>query len=83
MCVGKVTLLYQGHKVHIVRDDKADKLTMIVDSELIDDFDEISDWARVQVTKSKHFKIYLDPIQVQVGRISVVNKKANDIILIN
>lgn len=67
MCVGKVTILYKGHKVHIIKHDNGHKLQMIVDSEVIDDFDEISEWALVQVTGSKHFKIFLDHIQVQIN----------------
>lgn len=67
MCVGKVTILYNGHKIHVIRHDFGYKLQMIVDSELIDNFNEINDWVRVQVTASKHLKIYFDPVQVQVN----------------
>lgn len=66
MCVGKVTILYQGHKVHIIRDERNNRLRMIADSEVVEDFADIRNWARVEVTGSKHFKIFLDAIQVQV-----------------
>ncbi|XP_030749920.1 hemocytin [Sitophilus oryzae] len=67
MCVGKVTILYKGHKVHILVDYFRNKLKLIVDSERIDDFEEIEDWAKVRETGSKHFKILLTDDQVEVS----------------
>lgn len=66
-CVGKVTILYQGHKIHILMDHLRNKLKMIVDSERIDDFSEISDWAKVRETATKHIKILLTDLQVEVS----------------
>lgn len=66
-CVGKVTILYNGHKIHIIMDDVGQKLRMIVDSEVIYDYKEISDIAKIKVTSSKHLKIFFDDIHLQVN----------------
>ncbi|KAJ8974052.1 hypothetical protein NQ317_002298, partial [Molorchus minor] len=66
-CVGKVTILYEGHKIHILVDEYRNKLKFISDSERITDFDEISQWAKVRETATKHMKILLTAIQVEVS----------------
>ncbi|XP_017781781.1 PREDICTED: hemocytin [Nicrophorus vespilloides] len=66
-CVGKVTILYQGHKIHILFDGIKNNLKLIVDAERIDDFTVIADWANVRETKSKHLKILLTKAQVEVS----------------
>lgn len=66
MCVGKVTILFRNHKIHIIRDNLKQKLKMIVDSEHIEDYKDIKSWAKVIVTGSKHLKIFLNNIRVQV-----------------
>lgn len=67
MCVGKVTILFAGRKIHVYRDDVRNRLKLIVDSERILDFSEVADWMEVRETKSKHFKILLKAAQVQVS----------------
>lgn len=66
MCVGKVTILYQGHKLHILVDYYRNKLKLIVDSERVADFEEIEDWAKVRETPTKHMKLLLTDVQVEV-----------------
>lgn len=65
-CVGKVTILYQGRKVHILVDYYRNKLKLIVDNERIADFEEIEDWAKIRETSTKHMKILLTDVQVEV-----------------
>ncbi|EFA10333.2 hemocytin [Tribolium castaneum] len=65
-CVGKVTILYQGHKIHVLNDMIRNKLKLIVDGEKIDDFTEIT-WGQIRETSSKHFKIHLVEVQVEVS----------------
>ncbi|CAG9772868.1 unnamed protein product [Ceutorhynchus assimilis] len=67
MCVGKVTILYQGHKLHILMDYFRNKLKLIVDNERIADYEEIEDWARVRETATKHMKLLLTEDQVEVS----------------
>ncbi|KAF7276957.1 hypothetical protein GWI33_009615, partial [Rhynchophorus ferrugineus] len=67
MCVGKVTILYKGHKMHILLDYFRNKLKLIVDAERIDEYDEIADWASVRETATKHMKILLAEDQVEVS----------------
>ncbi|ENN77021.1 hypothetical protein YQE_06515, partial [Dendroctonus ponderosae] len=67
MCVGKVTILYQGHKVHILVDYYRNRLKLIVDSERVADFEEIEDWAKVRETATKHMKFLLTDEQVEVS----------------
>lgn len=66
-CVGKVTILYQGRKVHILVDYYRNKLKLIVDNERIADFEEIEDWAKIRETSTKHMKILLTDVQVEVS----------------
>ena len=66
MCVGKVTILYQGHKLHILVDFYRNKLKLIVDNERISDYEEISDWMQVKETTAKHMKMLLTEDQVEV-----------------
>lgn len=66
-CVGKITILYEGRKIHILLDEVRNKLKLIVDSERIDDFSELSSWARVRETATKHIKMLLTDIQVEVS----------------
>lgn len=66
MCVGKVTILYQGHKIHILVDYVRNKLKLIVDNEKIDDFEELLPWASVRETATRHMKILLTEVQVEV-----------------
>ncbi|XP_050302983.1 hemocytin [Anthonomus grandis grandis] len=67
MCVGKITILYQGHKVHILVDHFRNRLKLIVDSERVADFEEIDDWAQVKETRAKHMKFLLTDVQVEVS----------------
>lgn len=67
MCSGKVTCLYDGHKMHVIRDTLRNRLKLIVDSERIADFTEIEDWAKVRETSSRHMKILLTKEQVEVN----------------
>nr|CAI5831317.1 unnamed protein product [Callosobruchus analis] len=67
MCVGKITILYQGHKIHILLDEFRNKLKLIVDSERVTDFDDIADWAAVKETATKHMKFLLTAVQVEVS----------------
>lgn len=69
MCSGKITILYEGHKIHILLDDYRNKLKLIVDNERITDFDEISQWAGVRETATKHVKMLLSALQVEVGNV--------------
>lgn len=64
--MGKVTILYQGRKVHILVDYYRNKLKLIVDNERIADFEEIEDWAKIRETSTKHMKILLTDVQVEV-----------------
>nr|CAI5832157.1 unnamed protein product [Callosobruchus analis] len=67
MCVGKITILYQGHKIHILLDEFRNKLKLIVDSERVTDFDDIADWAAVKETATKHMKFLLTAVQVELA----------------
>lgn len=67
MCVGKITILHQGHKIHVFFDTVRNKLKLIVDAERIDDFEEVADWMQVRTTKSKHMKLLLFKIQVEIS----------------
>ncbi|KAL1513261.1 hypothetical protein ABEB36_002690 [Hypothenemus hampei] len=66
-CVGKVTILYQGRKLHILVDFYRNKLKLIVDNERISDFEEIGDWAEVRETSTRHLKILLTEVQAEVS----------------
>lgn len=66
MCVGKVTILYMGHKTHVIRDTSHGRLKVIIGSTHITDFTEIEKWAHVKQTPAKHLKIYLHELQVKV-----------------
>lgn len=65
-CVGKITILYEGRKIHILNDMIRGRLKMIVDGERIDDFSVIA-WAKVKETSSKHLKLTLTDIQVEIS----------------
>lgn len=67
MCVGKITILYEGHKIHVLVDEYRNKLNLIVDSERIVDFDDIASWASVRETATKHLKLLLIAAQVEVN----------------
>lgn len=67
MCVGKVTILYKGHKIHVLMDYYRNKLKLIVDAERIEDFSEVADWINIRETATKHFKLLLTEIQVEVS----------------
>lgn len=71
MCVGKITILYEGHKIHVLLDEYRNKLNLIVDSERITEFDDIALWAAVRETATKHLKILLISAQVEVRNISI------------
>jgi von Willebrand factor len=66
-CVGKVTILYQGRKIHIFTDMIRHKLKLIVNGEHIEDFSDVSSWARITETATKHLKIHLTDVQVDVS----------------
>ncbi|KAJ3643777.1 hypothetical protein Zmor_026489 [Zophobas morio] len=66
VCVGKVTILYQGRKIHILNDVFQNKLKMIVDGERIDDLSEVT-WANVRESPSKHIKIASKSSQVEIS----------------
>jgi von Willebrand factor len=65
--VGKVTILYQGRKIHIFTDMIRHKLKLIVNGEHIEDFSDVSSWARIRETATKHLKIHLTDVQVDVS----------------
>ncbi|RZC42307.1 hemocytin, partial [Asbolus verrucosus] len=67
ICVGKVTILYEGRKIHVYHDQIKSNLKLIVDGERIDDFADISKWSQVKRTSTKHLKILLTDIQVEVS----------------
>lgn len=67
MCVGKITILFAGRKIHIFNDDIRNKLKIIVDGERIEDFNEVSSWLGVKQTIAKHLKISLKSAQVEVS----------------
>lgn len=67
MCVGKVTVLYEGHKIHILYDQIRDKLKVIMDGEVLNDFNTVEDWAVVKQTLAKHIKLLLVKQQVEVS----------------
>lgn len=64
--MGKVTVLYEGHKIHVLLDDYRNKLKLIVDGERVSDFSEIVQWVNVRETATKHIKLLLTAIQVEV-----------------
>lgn len=67
MCVGKVTILYEGRKIHILYDERRDSLKIIVDGEVLNNFATIADWATVTETPAKHVKFLLKKLQVEVS----------------
>lgn len=67
MCVGKVTILYEGHKIHILYDQIRDSLKIIIDGEVLTNFATIGDWATVTETPAKHIKFLLKKLQVEVS----------------
>lgn len=67
MCVGKITILYEGHKIHIFYDNSRNKLKIIVDGEVVHNFSDISQWATVTETLSKHIRFLLNKAQVEVS----------------
>ncbi|XP_066254573.1 hemocytin [Euwallacea similis] len=67
MCVGKVTILYQGRKIHILVDYYRNKLKLIVDNERVADFEELENWAKMRETSAKHLKMLLTDVQVEVS----------------
>lgn len=69
MCVGKVTILYDDHKIHVLLDEYRNKLKLVVDSETITDFSEVALWAGVRETTTKHMKILLIASQVEVNKL--------------
>lgn len=66
-------MLYEGHKIHILLDEYRNKLKLIVDSERVSDFNEISQWANVRETATKHIKLLLTAIQVEVICLTFIN----------
>lgn len=67
MCVGKVTILHEGHKIHILYDQIRDKLKVIVDGEVLRNYAAVSEWATVLETPAKHIKFLLKKLQVEVS----------------
>lgn len=67
MCVGKVTILYNGHKIHILYDEARDSLKIIIDGEVLEHFEMIKYWAVVAETPAKHIKFLLKKLQVEVS----------------
>lgn len=65
-CVGKITVLYEGHKIHVLLDENRNRLKLIVDGEKVSDFSEIIQWANARETATKHIKLLLTAIQVEV-----------------
>lgn len=68
MCVGKITILYDDHKIHVLLDEYRNKLNLIVDSERITDFEEVAAWTAVRETATKHLKLLLIEAQIEVRK---------------
>lgn len=67
MCVGKVTILYEGHKVHIMYNLLKNKLKVIIDGEVLTDFTEVAQWAQIKETPSKHIQFTLIKSEIEVS----------------
>lgn len=70
MCVGKVTILYEGHKIHIYYDYVGNKLKIIVDAEILEKFEDIESWALVTETSAKHIIFLLKKVQIEVSYVT-------------
>lgn len=66
MCVGKVTILYENHKIHILKDEQRNRLKMIYDGERITDFEDVAEVVKVGETQKRDLKVLLNRIQVVV-----------------
>ncbi|XP_056642321.1 hemocytin [Diorhabda sublineata] len=64
-CIGKITILYKGHKIHVLRDQSKSKLKLIVDGESIVDMVEIAPIINVE-KEGNDLKIVLPDVQVEV-----------------
>lgn len=62
-----MTILFAGHKIHVLLNKLKHNLKVIVDAERLDDFDDVK-FMKIQETKTKHLKFYLTKIQVQVSK---------------
>lgn len=67
MCVVKVTILYEGRKIHVLYDGTRDRLKIVIDGEVLTNFADVEAWATIRETASKHIKFLLKNVQVEVS----------------
>lgn len=71
MCVGKVTILYEGHKIHIFYNYIKDKLKIIIDGEKLEKSEDIESWATVTETASKDIVFVLKKVLIEVQILNI------------
>ncbi|CAH0555060.1 unnamed protein product [Brassicogethes aeneus] len=67
ICEAKTCKIHIQNKAWEMCNSVKHKLKLIVDAERINDFEEISEWLSVRETSSKHFKILMTEMQVEVS----------------